>query len=63
MIEYAGMVLLVSISVILLLGALGLDVAEVFNKLEDSMGLGADNTVNTTEPGQDDQAPPTGVVP
>ena len=63
LIEYAGMVLLVSIAVIALLGAIGLDIAEGFDKLEDALGLGADNVVDTAEPGQDDQAAPTGVVP
>ena len=61
LIEYAGMVLLVSISVILLLGAIGLDVAEVFDELEDGLGLGDPNVVDTDNPGVDDQAVPTGV--
>jgi Flp pilus assembly pilin Flp len=61
MIEYAGLALLVSISVILLLAALGLDLAEGFNYIEDSLGLGDPNTIDDT-PGTDDQAAPTGVL-
>ena len=62
LIEYGGMILLVSIIVIVLLAAIGLDVVEVFNRLEDSLGLGDPNTVDPTEPGNNDQAPPTGVL-
>jgi Flp pilus assembly pilin Flp len=61
LIEYAGMVLLISISVIVLLAALGMDIAETFDYLENSLGLGADNVVDTAEPGVDDQTAPDGV--
>ena len=41
MIEYAGMALLVSIAAILILAAIGLDIAEGFDAIENALGLGA----------------------
>jgi Flp pilus assembly pilin Flp len=61
LIEYAGMVLLVSIAVILLMSALGLDLAEWFDAIEDTLGVGDGNTVDTM-PGTDDTSAPSGVV-
>jgi Flp pilus assembly pilin Flp len=61
LIEYAGMALLISIVVIVVLTAVGLDLAEMMDEIENTLGLGADNTMDTT-PGTDDQAAPTGVV-
>ena len=55
MIEYAGLALLVSIAVIVLLTAIGLDIAEGFDVIENTLGIGATNTV------LDDAAAPTGV--
>jgi Flp pilus assembly pilin Flp len=60
LIEYAGMVLLVSTALIVLLSALGLDLAEWFDAVEDHLGVGGDNTVDST-PGTDDAAAPSGV--
>ena len=60
MIEYGGVALLISIAVILLLGAIGLDIAEGFDYIEDTLGLADPNTIDTA-PGTDDQAAPTGV--
>jgi Flp pilus assembly pilin Flp len=60
MIEYAGMTLLVSIVVIVLLTAMGLDLAELFNEVEDTLGLGTQNTMDTT-PGTDDASAPSSV--
>ena len=60
LIEYAGMVLLVSIAVILILSALGLDLAEWFDAIENTLGVGDGNTVDTT-PGTDDASAPSGV--
>jgi Flp pilus assembly pilin Flp len=60
-IEYSGMALLVSIAVIVLLSAIGLDLAEGFNVIEDTLGLGDGNTVDSS-PGTDDTAAPAGVV-
>src|SRR5215204_864031 len=59
LIEYALLAFLVAIVSILLLAAIGLDLAETFDEIENALGLGADNTVTT--PGTDDQAAPTGV--
>ncbi len=59
LIEYGGMLLLISITVIVLLAALGLDLAETFNEVEDALGLGNDNTVDPAMTGQDDQTTPT----
>lgn len=60
MIEYAGLALLVSIAVIVLLTAIGLDIAEGFDVIENTLGIGTDNTV-PADPGVDDAAAPTGV--
>ena len=60
LIEYALLAFLIAIVSIVLLSAIGLDLAETFNKIEDSLGLGANNTVDTT-PGTNDAAPPAGV--
>lgn len=60
MIEYAGMALLVSIAVILILSAVGLDLAETFDAVENALGLGVQNDV-PTHPGVSDTATPPGV--
>ncbi len=61
LIEYAGMVLLVAIVAIVFLSAIGLDLAEWFDVLDNALGLGAPNTIDTT-PGIDDATAPSGVV-
>ena len=60
LIEYAGVALLVSIAVIIILAALGLDLAEGFDYIENSLGLGDPNAVPAA-PGVSDTATPTGV--
>jgi Flp pilus assembly pilin Flp len=60
LVEYAGMALLISIVVIVVLTALGLDLAEMMDEIENTLGLGADNTLDTT-PGTDDASAPTNV--
>jgi Flp pilus assembly pilin Flp len=60
LIEYALLAFLVAIVSIVLLSAIGLDLAETFDEIENALGLGNDNTVNTT-PGTDDATAPTGV--
>jgi Flp pilus assembly pilin Flp len=59
-IEYGGVALLVSIAVILVLSAIGLDITEIFDKLEDATGLGTPNSVDSS-PGTDDASAPAGV--
>lgn len=61
MIEYGGVALLISITVILVMAAIGLDIAEGFDYIEDTLGIGNENTIDTA-PGTDDQVAPTGVV-
>jgi Flp pilus assembly pilin Flp len=61
LIEYAGMVLLLAIGSIVILAAVGLDLAELFDAIENKLGLGAGNTIDTT-PGTDDAASAPGVV-
>ena len=61
LIEYALLAFLVAIVSIVLLSAIGLDLAETFDEIENALGLGNENTVDTT-PGTDDQDAPTGVV-
>jgi Flp pilus assembly pilin Flp len=60
LIEYALLAFLVAIISIVLLSAIGLDLAETFDEIENALGLGDPNTVDTT-PGTDDQAAPSGV--
>ncbi len=60
LIEYGGVALLISIAVLVLLTALGLDIAEGFDEIENTLGLGDDNTIDTT-PGTDDASAPAGV--
>jgi Flp pilus assembly pilin Flp len=60
LIEYAGVALLVSIAVIVILSALGLDLAEGFDYIENSLGLADPNTVPAA-PGVDDATTPAGV--
>lgn len=59
-IEYGGVALLVSITVIVILSAVGLDIAEVLDTIENTLGIGADNTIDAA-PGTDDTAAPAGV--
>ena len=60
LIEYALLAFLIAIVSIVLLAAIGLDLAETFDKIENSLGLGANNTVDTT-PGTNDAASAPGV--
>jgi Flp pilus assembly pilin Flp len=60
LIEYAGMALLISVVVIILLSAIGLDIAEWLNAVEDKLGVGSGNTIDST-PGTDDVTAPAGV--
>jgi Flp pilus assembly pilin Flp len=59
LIEYALLAFLVAIVSIVLLAAIGLDLAETFDAVENALGLGDDNTITT--PGVDDTAAPAGV--
>jgi Flp pilus assembly pilin Flp len=60
LIEYALLAFLIAIVSIVLLAAIGLDLAETFDKIENSLGLGNPNTVDTT-PGTNDAASAAGV--
>jgi Flp pilus assembly pilin Flp len=62
MIEYALLAFLVAIVSIIFLAAIGLDLAETFDAVENALGLGNDNTVSTT-PGTDDADTAAGVNP
>ena len=59
LIEYALLALLIAIVAIMLLAAIGLDLAETFDEVENALGLGAPNT--PAAPGVDDTAAPAGV--
>jgi Flp pilus assembly pilin Flp len=59
LIEYALLAFLVAIVSIVLLAAIGLDLAETFDEVENALGLGSPNTPAT--PGTDDAVAPTGV--
>jgi Flp pilus assembly pilin Flp len=61
LIEYALLAFLVAIVSILLLAAIGLDLAETFDQVENALGIGAPNDV--TAPGTNDTAAPAGVNP
>ncbi len=60
LIEYALLAFLIAIVSILLLAAIGLDLAETFDEVENALGLGTTNTITT--PGTDDTAAPAGVL-
>jgi Flp pilus assembly pilin Flp len=59
LIEYALLAFLIAIVSILLLAAIGLDLAETFDEVENALGLGTTNDITT--PGTDDTAAPAGV--
>jgi Flp pilus assembly pilin Flp len=59
LIEYALLAFLVAIVSIVLLAAIGLDLAETFDEVENALGIGGANDVAT--PGVDDTAAPAGV--
>ena len=61
LIEYALLAFLIAIVSILLLAAIGLDLAETFDQVENALGIGASNDVGTL--GTDDQTAPDGVNP
>ena len=61
LIEYALLAFLIAIACIVFLSAVGLDLAETFDGVENALGLGGDNTVDTT-PGVDDTAAPAGAA-
>ena len=61
LIEYALLAFLVAIVSILLLTAIGLDLAETFDQVENALGIGAENTVTT--PGVSDVATPANTAP
>ena len=57
LIEYSLIVTLVTITTLLMLTALGFDLNETFDHLENMIGLGTDEDVST--PAGDDDASPT----
>ena len=59
LIEYALLAFLIAIAAIIFLSAIGLDLAETFDKVEDSLGLGEENDATTT--GVSDAVTATGV--
>jgi Flp pilus assembly pilin Flp len=62
MVEYALLAFLLSVVSIIFLAAIGLDIAEWMDAVENALGLGASNTVSAT-PGTDDAATAAGVNP
>ena len=59
LIEYALIAFLIAIAAIIFLSAIGLDLAETFDKVEDSLGLGTEN--DATAEGISDAATASGV--
>jgi Flp pilus assembly pilin Flp len=59
LIEYALLAFLIAIAAILFLSAIGLDLAETFDKVENSLGIGATN--DATAGGISDVSAKTGV--
>ncbi len=55
MVEYALLAFLVAIAAIVILSAIGWDLQETFDKVENSLGLGAEDATFAT--GDDDTAP------
>ena len=62
MVEYALLAFLVAVTAILFLSAIGLDMAEWMDGVENALGLGADNSPDAT-PGTDDANTAAGVNP
>lgn len=59
MVEYALILFLISIGAVILLTAIGFDIQEVFDAVEDALGLGGADAENPT--GDDDAE--TGALP
>jgi Flp pilus assembly pilin Flp len=59
LIEYALLAFLIAIAAIIFLSAIGLDLAETFDKVENSLGIGATN--DATAGGVSDVSAKTGV--
>jgi Flp pilus assembly pilin Flp len=57
MVEYALILFLISIGAVLFLTAIGFDVQEVFDEVEDALGIGPAEA--PTDEGDNDQAAPT----
>jgi Flp pilus assembly pilin Flp len=62
MIEYALLAFLVAIVSIVFLSAIGLDLAETFDAVEDALGIGAPNPGVDSTPGVSDTVPHTGTA-
>jgi Flp pilus assembly pilin Flp len=62
LIEYAPIALLVSIAAIVLLSAIGFDLAEWFDAVENTLGVGGGDAVDTAPTRDDDTSAPSGVV-
>ena len=56
MIEYALLAFLIAVAAILLLTAIGFDLQETFDKVEEALGIGTGDTVSTTV-GDEDKEP------
>ena len=61
LVEYALLGVLVSIVAIAFLAAVGLDLSEAYDAVENLLGVGGDNTVSTPV-GEDDTAAPLGAA-
>jgi Flp pilus assembly pilin Flp len=61
LVEYALLGVLVSIAAIAFLAAVGLDLSEAYDAVENLLGVGGDNTVSTPV-GEDDTAAPLGAA-
>jgi Flp pilus assembly pilin Flp len=61
LIEYALLAFLIAIACIVFLSAIGLDLAETFDEVENALGVGGDNTVDTA-PGVSDTTAPVGAA-
>jgi Flp pilus assembly pilin Flp len=57
MVEYALILFLISIGAVLFLTAIGFDVQEVFDEVEDALGIGGPEA--PADEGDNDQAAPT----
>jgi Flp pilus assembly pilin Flp len=57
MVEYALILFLISIGAVLFLTAIGFDIQEVFDEVEDALGIGGGEA--PTDEGDNDQPAPT----
>ena len=60
LVEYALIAFLVALACVVFLSAVGLDLAETYDHIENALGIGGDNAVPIQPVGVSDTVPPAG---